>query len=76
MEELLQLLEKIKPGVPFREQGDLLEMGTMDSLDILEIIDEIEEHYHIEILAEDIDPDNFRSVEAMLGFVNQKLHLS
>ena len=38
MEQLIKILEELKPGVNFREESDLLEKGLLDSISIIEMI--------------------------------------
>lgn len=66
----MALLKRVKPEVDFSNE-DLLDSGLLDSLDIVEVIEEIENEFGIEIQADDIDPDHFVSVEAMWNMVQK-----
>ena len=61
----MEILKKIKPKIDFKNSNDLVDDGVLDSIEIVEIITEIEEQFSIEIDPEQIDPDNFQSAEAM-----------
>ena len=65
MDRLIKILRAVKPGVDLENNDALVEEGILDSLDIVEIVSEIEKVYGIEILPDQIDPDNFQSVAAM-----------
>ncbi len=65
VEDLVKRLVAMKPEVDFYSGEDLLENGSLDSLDIVEIIDMMSNEFHIEIEPDDIDPENFRTVDAM-----------
>lgn len=65
MDRLIKILRAVKPGVDLENNDALVEEGILDSLDIVEIVSEIEKEYGIEILPDQIDPDNFQSVAAM-----------
>mgnify|MGYP000136033487 len=49
MDELLELLEDIKPTVDFRTCTGLIDDGYLDSFDILSIVSELNDAFGIEI---------------------------
>jgi acyl carrier protein len=51
---------------------DLLEAEVIDSLGIVELIAFLEKTYSIKVDDEDLDPENFRTVERIVGFVGRK----
>ncbi len=69
MEELLKQLQELKPAVDFTSDS-LVDSEELDSLDIVDIISMIEANYDIEIEPDQIDPDNFQSVEAMWRMIS------
>jgi acyl carrier protein len=71
MEELIKVLSETREDVDFKSATNLVEDGVLDSLDIVNIIYGIEDHYGIEINPEDIDPDNFQSAEAIWNMVQR-----
>ncbi len=71
MERLIAILRKIKPEVDFTKCSDFVDEGIFDSIDIVTIIDEIESEYGVEIQPEDIDPDNFQSLENMIEMIER-----
>lgn len=52
--------------------SDLLADGVIDSLGITELITFLERRYGIKVDDDDIDADNFRSVQAIVAFVERK----
>lgn len=53
--------------------GDqLLESGILDSMGILELVEFIEGEFKISVTDEDLFPENFRSIERIAAFVQQK----
>jgi acyl carrier protein len=48
---------------------DLMESGLLDSLTLVELIVGLEEEFEIKIPFEEVELDNFRSVERIAGFV-------
>ncbi len=69
MEELLELLERVRPGVDFENEKYLVDGEVLNSFDVVMIIGELNEHYDIDISADDILPENFNSAEAILALV-------
>ena len=71
MDELLELLEDIKPTVDFRTCTGLIDDGYLDSFDILSIVSELNDAFGIEISPVDIVPENFNSAQALLNMVER-----
>ena len=72
MEQLLKLLKTIKPDIDFNTSNNLVGEGILDSLDIVNIISAVETEYKITINPDEIDPDNFRSVESILNMIKRE----
>ena len=71
MDELLELLEDIKPTVDFRTCTGLIDDGYLDSIDILSIVSELNDAFGIEISPVDIVPENFNSAQALWNMVER-----
>ena len=71
MDELLGLLEDIKPTVDFRTCTGLIDDGYLDSFDILSIVSELNDAFGIEISPVDIIPENFNSAQALWNMVER-----
>ena len=71
MDELLELLEDIKPTVDFRTCTGLIDDGYLDSFDILSIVSELNDAFGIEISPVDIVPENFNSALALWNMVER-----
>ena len=71
MDELLELLEDIKPTVDFRTCTGLIDDGYLDSFDILSIVSELNDAFGIEISPVDIVPENFNSAQALCNMVER-----
>jgi acyl carrier protein len=72
MEELLEILGKIKPGVNFENEENLIEDEILDSFDIVSLVAAINDEFDIQITAKDIIPENFNSAEKIYELI-QKL---
>lgn len=73
MEQLLSILNEIKPGVDFKVAEDLIENKVLDSIEIMELADEIMDTYEIDLTPMDIVPDNFKSVFSIYAMIQEKI---
>ncbi len=71
MEELMEILEEIKPDVDFAVCDTLIDDGILDSFDILNIVSELNDAFDIEITPVDIVPENFNSAKALWEMVKR-----
>lgn len=71
MEELLEVLKKAVPKADWEAEGDLVDDGIIDSIDIVSAIAEIMDFYDIEIPSEEMEPENFNSLEAIYELIQR-----
>ncbi len=71
MDEVLKILEEVKPGVNFSGVTNLVDGGVLDSFEVITVVSELNDAFDIEIPLEDIDPDNFNSVEGIWKLVGE-----
>lgn len=71
MDEILGILKEIRPDVDFANEKKLIDDRVLDSFDIITIVSEFNDHYAIEIDVEDLEPENFNTVEAMLDLISK-----
>lgn len=71
MEQLLELLEEIRPDVDFKTETNLIDDGILDSFDVISTIQEINDAFDIEVQPTDIVPRNFNSVSAMWQMIQR-----
>jgi len=71
-EKLLKILNETCPGVDFENETDLIDDGIIESLDIVTIVSEIMDVFEIELNVEDLLPENFNSVDAMLELIESR----
>ncbi len=71
MERLLEILEGLHPGTDFGAEDDLIGSGILDSLDIVTLITEINSTFDINIPAEEILPENFRSAKTIYALIQR-----
>jgi acyl carrier protein len=53
------------------DDEDLLSAGILDSLGILQLVAYVEKTFGIQIPDEDVVYDNFKSINALAGYLNQ-----
>lgn len=71
-EELMEILAELRPEVDFATETQLIDDGILDSFDLVSLIGEINDSFDVEISFDDIEPENFNSVDAMEKLI-QKL---
>ncbi|MEI6313385.1 MAG: phosphopantetheine-binding protein [Syntrophus sp. (in: bacteria)] len=58
------------------DEASLIEGGIIDSMSLFELIIFLEEKFGITINEEEVDIENFQTVQALVNFINKKMHLS
>lgn len=71
MEELMQILEELRPDVDFENETALIDNGILDSFDIVALVGELNDTFDIEIKPNNLIPANFNSAEAMMALIDQ-----
>lgn len=71
MEKLLEVLKAIRDDVDFEKEEKLVDDGILDSFDIVAIVGELSEEFDVTFTAEDIEPENFNSVAAIMALVER-----
>lgn len=72
MEQLLKLLNETCPGIDFEHETALIDDGILESLDIVTIVAEIMSEFDIELNVDDLLPEHFNSVQAMMELINSR----
>ena len=67
--DILKMLEEIKPEFDFSDSEDFVMDGLLDSFDIITLISMLEEKYSITIDGLDIVPENFSSLDSIAALV-------
>ncbi len=71
MNELMNILEELRPDVDFENETGLIDNGILDSFDIVSLVGELNEAFDIEINPTDLIPENFNSAEAIFALVEK-----
>ena len=57
------------PDLELRDEDALLDLGVIDSMGFVELVDEVQARYGIQVADVEITDDNFGSVAAVARFV-------
>lgn len=68
-EQVLSILKEIKPTKDLAGIDNIIEGGYLDSFELMALIAAISEGLGVEITVDEILPENFNSVEAMVSMV-------
>lgn len=71
MEELLEILNGLKPGVNFENEENLIDDRILDSLDVMNLTVELNDEFDIEITPLDIVPENFKSAKTIYALIER-----
>lgn len=71
MDELIGILQEIRPEFEFRQSRDFLADGMLDSLDIVTLVAALDKRYRISIRGIEIVPENFRNLETLAALLGR-----
>ena len=69
MDELLEILNEVKPGVDFENDTDLIGHGVLDSITMVTLVMELNDAF--EITPVDIVPENFKTVQTIYDMIQR-----
>jgi acyl carrier protein len=62
----------LHPGVELKDGDDFLALGIVDSLGFVELVEEVQARYGVEVQDVEITEENFGSIDAIAGYVERK----
>ncbi len=71
MDELLEILEDVKPGVDYENCDTLIDDHILDSFSILSLVSEIEDAFDVEVGPAELIPANFNSATALWNMITR-----
>lgn len=71
--EILEILEDILPAIDFEASNTMIDDKILDSVAIMNIVSELAVEYDVEFSFEDLTPENFNSIDAIVALVESKL---
>lgn len=69
MEQLMSILQELRPDVDFETETALIDDGILGSFDITAMVNEIMDEFDVEISMADLEPENFNSAQAIYDFI-------
>lgn len=69
MERITRVLDEIMNGQEYVDCDDFLEAGLLDSMDVMDLVEKLEEEFDIEISGRDIIPEKFKNVESIVKLI-------
>jgi len=72
MNELISILNDIRPGQNFSKAENFFQQGVLDSLDLTALVAALETCYPVFIDVDEITPDNFRNLSAIKTILERK----
>lgn len=71
MEELMEILQELRPDVDFENEKELVTGGILDSFDIISLVSTLNDEFDITIRPASLVPENFNSAEAMMELIEK-----
>ena len=72
-DRIMSILCEVCPEVDFETETELIDEGILDSFSVIQIVTNLMEEFDIYIDADDIEPENLNSFEAICELVQTKL---
>lgn len=71
MDEIMNILSEVKPGIEAAPDTELVRTGVLDSVDIMSVVMALAEEFDLEISPLDLKEENFHTPQAILDLVNR-----
>ena len=71
MDELIEIMSRIRPDIDFTTATALIDDDLLDSFDIIAIVGEVNYKFDVEINENDLLPENFNSASALYELIEK-----
>ena len=71
-ETVLDILREIDPDTDFEHETALIDHEILDSFSVIRLVTELMDRYDIELDADDLEPENLNSVDAIVAMILRK----
>ncbi len=68
-EQIFVIMEEIRPENDFRNSEDFIAEGLLDSFDIVQLVDALDQEFGVSIDGLDILPENFNSADKIIDLL-------
>ncbi len=72
-DQILEILTAVCPDVDFEMETSLIDDEIIDSLNLITIISEFVDQFDIELNVNDLLPEHFNSLDAMVNLVTERM---
>ena len=70
-EQIIEILTNLRPEFDFTEDVDFIEEGMIDSLDVVNLVAELELTYNINIDGLDVVPENVSTIDNIMKLLSK-----
>ena len=70
-EKIVVILNGLRPEFDFNEPVNFIEEGMLDSFDVINLVNELDSTGGISIDGVDVLPENFSSLESIIGLLKK-----
>ncbi|MBE6040887.1 MAG: acyl carrier protein [Clostridiales bacterium] len=70
-EKIIEILKDIRPDADYDNCTTLIDDGYLESLDVVALVGELNDEFDVDITVDDLVPENFNSVDAMVNLVEE-----
>lgn len=71
MEQLMEILEELRPDIDFENETELVTNRVLESFDIINLVSEIDDEFDVKVKPADLVPENFNSAKAMWEMIQR-----
>lgn len=71
MDELMEILEELRPDIDFETEKELVSGRKISSFDVISIVTEIDEVFDVKVKPAELIPENFDSAEAIWAMIQR-----
>ena len=71
MDELIKILESVKPGYDYKKETSLIDDEILSSFDVISIVAKVNKEFDIKFPVDEMVPENFNSAEALYKIVEE-----
>lgn len=68
---IVEILKEIRPEFEFEGVENFFEEGMLDSFDLMTLVSTLQSEYGVKIAGEDILPENFANVDAIVALLEK-----